>query len=142
MDQPIPKLIFFFILITFLLDIISIVQREILFRSLVRLKRINYYSEKVVLHVLHVLRGIKPQEEKLGLIQMSLQLYINPFTPEILLVILLTVCFTILVMLVLRIWSLINLKSLIYIFLYSHNLSAQYCIDIVRRNSALVTHGS
>ena len=68
---------------------------------------------------------------------MSLQLYINPFTPEILLVILLTVCFTILIMLVLRIWSLINLKSLIYIFLYSHNLSAQYCIDIVRRNSAL-----
>ena len=28
------------------------------------------------------------------------------------------------------------------IFLYSHHLSAWYCIDIVRRNSVLVTHGS
>ena len=29
-----------------------------------------------------------------------------------------------------------------YIFLYSHHLSACYCIDIVRRNSLLVTCGS
>ena len=28
------------------------------------------------------------------------------------------------------------------VFLYSHHLSGQYCIDIVRRNSVLVTHGS
>ena len=30
----------------------------------------------------------------------------------------------------------------INIFLYSHHFSAQYCIDIVRRNSVLVTDGS
>ena len=29
-----------------------------------------------------------------------------------------------------------------YIFLYSHHLSDWYCIDIVRRNSLLVTRGS
>ena len=32
--------------------------------------------------------------------------------------------------------------ALIDIFLYSHHLSVWYCIDIVRRNSLLVTHGS
>ena len=32
-------------------------------------------------------------------------------------------------------------NPLIDIFLYSHHLSAQYCIDAVRRNSQLVTHG-
>ena len=33
-------------------------------------------------------------------------------------------------------------NPLICIFLYSHYLSACFCIDIVRRNSVLVTHGS
>ena len=32
-------------------------------------------------------------------------------------------------------------NPLIDIFLYSHHLSAWYCVDIVRRNSVLVTHG-
>ena len=32
-------------------------------------------------------------------------------------------------------------NPLIDLFLYSHHLSAWYCIDIVRRNSVLVTHG-
>ena len=32
-------------------------------------------------------------------------------------------------------------NPLIDIFLYSHHLSAWYCIDIVRRNSVLITHG-
>ena len=31
---------------------------------------------------------------------------------------------------------------LFYIFLYSHHLSAQYCIDNVRRNSVLITNRS
>ena len=29
-----------------------------------------------------------------------------------------------------------------YIIFYSHHLSGWYCIDTVRRNSVLVTHGS
>ena len=33
-------------------------------------------------------------------------------------------------------------NPMIDISLYSHHLSAWYCIDIVRRNSVLVTHGS
>ena len=32
-------------------------------------------------------------------------------------------------------------NSLIYIFLYSHHLSAWFCIDIVRRNITLITYG-
>ena len=32
--------------------------------------------------------------------------------------------------------------SKIDIFLYSHHLSSKHCIDIVRRNSLLATHGS
>ena len=31
---------------------------------------------------------------------------------------------------------------LFYIFLYSHHLSAKYCIDNVRRNSVLITNRS
>ena len=31
-------------------------------------------------------------------------------------------------------------NSIIDFFLYSHHLSALYCIDIVMRNSVLVTH--
>ena len=65
---------------------------------------------------------------------------ISLFIPKILLVILLTVCHTIL-MLVWRIWCWIHYycNPLIYNFLYSHFSSAWYCIDIVRRNSVLVT---
>ena len=65
---------------------------------------------------------------------------ISLFIPKILFVILLTVCHTIL-MLVWRIWCWIHYycNPLIYNFLYSHFSSAWYCIDIVRRNSVLVT---
>ena len=50
---------------------------------------------------------------------------VNPLTPKISLVILLTVCCMVLAMLVSRIWY----------FLFSHHLSASYFIDIVRRIS-------
>ena len=51
--------------------------------------------------------------------------YINPLTPKISLVILLTVCHTVLVMLILRIWYCQSTNNpLIDIFLYSHHLSA------------------
>ena len=33
-------------------------------------------------------------------------------------------------------------NPIIDIFLYSYHLSALYCIDTVRRNSVLVTHGN
>ena len=66
----------------------------------------------------------------------------NPLTPKITLLILLTVCHTVLVMLVWRIWVGSINSSLINVFLDSHYLPAWYCIDIVRRNSVLVTHGS
>ena len=61
--------------------------------------------------------------------------YINPFTSKISMVLLLTVCLTILNM-VLRIWYWITLKSPNSYFLHSHNMSAWY----VGRNSVLVTH--
>ena len=48
----------------------------------------------------------------------------NLFTPKISFLILLTVCHTVLMML---------------LFLYSQHLSACYCIDNIRRNSVLVT---
>ena len=52
----------------------------------------------------------------------------NPFNPKISLIILLTVCDTILMVLV-----------PLLIFISIINLSALYCIDIVRRNSILAT---
>ena len=55
---------------------------------------------------------------------------------------LLTVCHTILKMLVWRIWYWINNNPLIYIFLYSHYLSTWCGIDIVGRKSVLVTNES
>ena len=58
---------------------------------------------------------------------------INPSTPKISLVILLTVCLTVLAMLVWRIWCWIKLWSLNWYFLYSYQFSAWHCIDIVRR---------
>ena len=67
---------------------------------------------------------------------------VNPVTPKISLVILLTVCQMILIM---SVWefSIGSIsKPIIDIFLYSHHLSARYCTDIVRRYSALVTHSS
>ena len=66
---------------------------------------------------------------------------VNPLTSKISFVILLTVCHTVLVMLVSRIKGSTS-NPLTDIFLYSHHLSAWYCIDIVRRNSVLVTYGS
>ena len=57
--------------------------------------------------------------------------------------ILLTLCHTLLIILVWRIWYLIKWKNPpIDIFLYSHHLSTWDCIYIVRRNSVLVTVGS
>ena len=45
-------------------------------------------------------------------------------------------------MLVLRIWSYSKAKPLVDDFCYSHHLSACHCIDIVKRNSMLITPGS
>ena len=39
-------------------------------------------------------------------------------------------------------WNKNYYKRHIDIFLYSHHLSAQYCIDIIWRNSVLVAHVS
>ena len=52
------------------------------------------------------------------------ELVVNPFTLKISSVILPTVCYTVLMMLVLRIWYWINLSNnhLIDIFLYSHHI--------------------
>ena len=66
----------------------------------------------------------------------------NPFIPKISLVILLTVYHTILLMLVWRIWYWMNYNYPNWYFPLVHHLSAWYCIDIVRRNSLLVTHRS
>ena len=68
--------------------------------------------------------------------------WFNPLIFKISLVILLTVCQMILIMLVWRICIGSTYNPLLDIFLYSHHVSAWYCIDIVRRNSVLVTHGS
>ena len=70
-------------------------------------------------------------------------MFINLANPNISLVILLTVCDSILRVLFgrIRYWRDIN-NPLIDIFLYFHHLFAWYCIDVVRRNSVLVTHGS
>ena len=67
--------------------------------------------------------------------------YIN-FNPLTQVVILLTVCHTALMMFVWKFGVGSTYIPLIYIFLYSYNLSARYCIAIVRKNSVLVTHGS
>ena len=61
-------------------------------------------------------------------------LWCNPFTPIISLLILLTVCHTLFIILVWRIFIFI-----LFIFLYSHLLPSWDCIGIVRRNSFLVT---
>ena len=66
----------------------------------------------------------------------------NPLTPKISSVILLTVCRTVLEMLVLEFGIGSTYNPLIHIFLYSHHLSGCYCIDFVRRNYVLVAHGS
>ena len=66
----------------------------------------------------------------------------NPLTPRISLVILLTVYHTVLLMLVWRIGIGSTYNPLTDICLYCYRLSARYCIDIVRRNSVLVTYGS
>ena len=56
---------------------------------------------------------------------------INPLTPKISLVILLTVCHTILVMLVWRIGIGSINNPLLDILLYSHHFYAWYCIEIL-----------
>ena len=58
---------------------------------------------------------------------------INTLTLKISLIILLTVCHTVLVMFFWRIWYWIKLYSLNFYFLRSHHSSAWYCFDIVRR---------
>ena len=67
---------------------------------------------------------------------------LNPLTPKISLEILFTV-------LIQFLWCCFGefgngsaYNSLAYNILYSLHLSAWYCLDIVRRNSLLVTHGS
>ena len=67
---------------------------------------------------------------------------IYPFTPKISIVILFTVCCTILVMLFGEFGLGSTNNPLVDIFIYSHHLSAWYCIYIVRRSSVLVTRGS
>ena len=59
------------------------------------------------------------------------------------LVILITICHTILIIWVRRSWYLIHGFSCNwYMFLYSHHLSVWYCVVIIRRNTVLVTLGS
>ena len=67
---------------------------------------------------------------------------LNPFTPKISLVILLSIFYTILMMLARIICYWINYQSLYWHLSFSHHLSAWYCIDFIRRNSFLVSHGS
>ena len=57
-------------------------------------------------------------------------------------VIILTVCHTILTMLVWRIWYGSTNHHLIDIYLCSYHSPACYCIDVVQRNSVMVAHGS
>lgn len=68
--------------------------------------------------------------------------FINSFTATILLVILLTLCHTNFFMLLWRILNWINQKSFNWYFLSSPHLSAWFCIDIIMRNSVLVSHQS
>ena len=72
-------------------------------------------------------------------VTMQLVNHLTPFTPKISIVILLTVSLKIIIMLVWRICYGSTNNPLINIFLYSCHLSAWCCIDIVRRNSVLVT---
>ena len=65
------------------------------------------------------------------------KLYINPLTPKMSLVILLTVCQTVLVMLVGESGIGSTYNPLIDIFIYSHHLSAWYCIDIIKEKFCL-----
>ena len=67
---------------------------------------------------------------------------IIPFTPKMFSAILLTVCHTIVMMIVWIILSWINQLSPTYSFLYSHHWFTRHRIDILRRNSVLITHGS
>ena len=65
------------------------------------------------------------------------KLYINPLTPKISLVILLTVCQTVLVMLVGESGIRSTYNPLIDIFIYSHHLSAWYCMDVIKEKFCL-----
>ena len=66
----------------------------------------------------------------------------DPFTLNISIAILLTDFHTINGCIVWRVWCWINVEPPDLYFCYSHHFSAWYCIDIVRRNSVLITHGS
>ena len=66
-----------------------------------------------------------------------MQMMVNTFAPKILISIFPTVCYTFLITLDLRIWLFIPI-----FFFTSHHFSAGYHMDIVRRNSSLVTPGS
>ena len=68
---------------------------------------------------------------------MHQKLYINPLTPKMSLVILLTVCQTVLVMLVGESGIGSTYNPLIDIFIYSHHLSTWYCIDIIKEKFCL-----
>ena len=69
-----------------------------------------------------------------------LYLTLHPSTSKILLVILLTVCHTILLFELGEFGIRSTNHLLIDVFLHSHHLSAWYCIDIVMRKSVLVTN--
>ena len=66
---------------------------------------------------------------------------VNPLTPKISLVILLTVWHTILMMSTREFGIGSTDNPLIDNLLYSHHFYAWYCTDIIRRNSLLITHG-
>ena len=74
--------------------------------------------------------------------QITLEHFLNPFTPKISLAILLTFCHTNLIMLVWRSGIGSTNYPLIYIFFYFPHLSDWYRSIIVRRNSVLNTWGS
>ena len=68
-----------------------------------------------------------------------------PVTSKITIAILLSVCDLFLLMLVLRIWCLLKSNDSLQLrclFIYSHQLFTQHCIDTVRGIYSMVMHGS
>ena len=95
-------------------------------QNLIKITHVQYLFQNLVLHFNTLIQNI-----------------LNPLSPQTKFVILLTVKHIVLTMLILRIYYWIHYHySQIDIFLYSLLLSGWYCIDTVRRNSVLITHGS
>ena len=110
---------------------------------------IQFYKEssmsdfhKIIKRVNHksiVLLGFFPNKHSLASLSSD---SLKPFPPKISLVILCTVWRTVLRMLVQRIWNWINKWSFnFFFFLFSHHLSAWYCIEILEVSSVPVTRG-